>query len=735
MQGSFQRFRVSKRTPRKGRKSSAVPEDAVSSGQGQEEARQSTHSACQRCRRLKKKCTRTRQGACSLCVAAWLPCSFPQDSQEREKELRERISWLSEYVNKARLPNAVPVELVATGNDLTTAQVSEPSGSDARYEESHENLKRSRVTAKHVSSETAPFLDKDTGLRFVNAYFRHVHRAYPFLDRDQVLRDTDIIYETTDRVSAALEISEIPTRLSVIMAIGRTTLQRANELGDADCMPIEVPEKEIVHECLCKSDLASVEILALLALYSLFEASSIPPWSITGILARKAISMGLTRDSSIAGNISQVEMEHRRRLFWSVYVLDRMMSVSYGLAPSISEDEIKISLPSITVQEYASADRYYYAMTLQVNRHVVSLRQLEGKILQTIHLASSQQPLLFNQGMMASQIDDFRRQIDDWYTQGCLLSSLALNDNDHVPFHNTITWHNARYQNLLILLYSPSKFNFQHSIERLPELQAAAQKYVQSSLVLQQQKHLPLNWITLCRFLTMGAIFFHCFVWHLNQTKPISSVHLQERRGSILPASSTSPGQSLDREAVLGEITNGVALCAKILDSFPKSWHTAKQAAVVFWQLAEYISTQHSAPHIPFESPSTDGSAPIIDTMTRHFDPVLDAIDFYNDIQRPLAAAGVEIPTSKKPLVPLSIIRNEIMQLIKASLGDTSIYASAVGEDETTLGLTAADPKLFPFNDSASTTDELFQGSNMTLGAGMNGLWLDVMDDLSLGVL
>ncbi|CRG90921.1 hypothetical protein PISL3812_07967 [Talaromyces islandicus] len=404
MQGSFQRFRVSKRIPRKGRKAPVAPEEAVLAGQ-EEWSRQSTQSACQRCRRLKKKCTRTRQGACSLCVAAWLPCSFPPNSQEREKELQERISWLSEYVNKARPPNAVPVELVETGNDLTTAQVCESTRLDIGYEE---NLDRNRKSsASHNSKGTTPLLDKTTGCRFVNAYFRHVHRAYPFLDRDQVLRDTDLVYETADRVPGALEIS-IPTRLSVIMAIGRTTLQRANELENADWVPIEIPEKEIVHECLCKSDLASVEILTLLALYSLFEASSIPPWAITGILARKAISMGLTRDDSLAGNISQVEMERRRRLFWSVYVLDRMMSVSYGLAPSIIEDEIKISLPSITVQEYASADRSYYAMTLQVNRHVVSLRQLEGKILQTIHLAPSQQPMLFNQGMMASHIDDFR---------------------------------------------------------------------------------------------------------------------------------------------------------------------------------------------------------------------------------------------------------------------------------------------------------------------------------------
>lgn len=730
MQGSFQRFRVSRRTPRKARKLPAAPEEAVLPVQGEE----SRQSACQRCRRLKKKCTRTRQGACSLCVAAWLPCSFPQDSQEREKALRERVSWLSQYVNKARSPNAVPVELVETGKDLTAAQVSEGSVSDAnRYEES---LERSEVrSAEHASPETTPFLDKATCHHFVNAYFRHVHRAYPFIDRDQIVQETDRIYELADNVPV-VKIPQIPTRLCIIMAIGRTTLQRANELENTDWIPIEIAEKEIVHECLCKSDLASVEILTLLALYSLFEASSIPPWTITGILARKAISMGLTRDNSMPENISQVEVERRRRLFWSVYVLDRMMSVSYGLAPSISDDEIKISLPSITVQEYASTDRYFYAMTLQVNRHVVSLRRLEGKILQTIHLASSHQPILYNQGIMASHIDEFRRQIDDWYTQGCLLSSSTLNDNDQIPFHNTITWHNARYQNLLILLYSPSKLNFQYSIERLPELQSAAQRYVQSSLVLQQQKHLPLNWITLCRFLTMGAIFFHCYVWRLNQTKPTSGIHIQGKKAeSILPTSTGSPGQPFNREDLLEEISNGVAVCAKILDSFPKRWQTAKQAALVFWQLAEYISAQRSPSHLQFESPSTDGSAPIIDTMPRHFDPVLDSMGLYNNIQPALATSGVEISRNEEQLVPLRIIRNEIMQLIKTSLGNTSIYAYAVGEDESTLRLTAMESNLFPFNDSASATDELFQGSNMPLSAGMSGLWLDVMDDLSLGVL
>ncbi|KAH8695536.1 fungal-specific transcription factor domain-containing protein [Talaromyces proteolyticus] len=765
MQGSFQRFRVSRPKPRKGEKPSlssvneraTLPPTNPSQGERSESsARQSTQSACLRCRRLKKKCTRTRQGGCRLCMAAWLPCSFPrsiQDSQEREKSLQERISWLSAHVNRARPLNAIPVELVETGNDLAIPQTSELP--DMRIEPITRledrgvrkyGLDDATGFPKHALSKDvrtiSRFVDKAAGRRFVEAYFRHVHRAYPFLDRDEVFQDVDLIYVARDKVVAFLEI---PTRLSIIMAVGRTTLQRADELGDAEGARIDIPDKEIIHECLCKSDLTSVEILTLLALYSLFEAGGVPAWGIIGILARKVISMGLARDSSLVGDMSQVEMERRRRLLWSVYVLDRMISVSYGLAPSLSEEDIKIPLPSVTVEEYASADRSYYAMTLQINRHVVSLRQLEGKILQAVHLTP---PMLFTQGMMAPYIDDIRREIDDWYTQGCLLSSSTGNDNDQIPFHNTISWHNARYQNLLVLLYSPSKLNFQHSVERVSELHAAAQKYVQSTLVLQQQRHLPLNWITLCRFLTMGAILYHCYIWRLKQSKSIDDRNITERTDSLeykIPGSSPSLVSPLDKDASLKEIANDVFLCAKFLDLFPASWQTAKQAAAVFWQFAEYISAQQSTANIPnaaeFELSAVNDESPFINKVQRNFDPVLDAIKIYNDKQRPLSSSGVELTRNKGRRVSLKGIRKQILQLIKTNLGDTSIYAYAVREDESVLGLmnTMAEEKLLPFNDFVSTTtNDLFQGSNISpndLGSRRGRLWLDFMDDLPLGVL
>ncbi|KUL82071.1 hypothetical protein ZTR_09120 [Talaromyces verruculosus] len=757
MKSAFQQFRVSKPPPRNGRRvqhrpvsqSTPLPASAAQSTtptDSETPSRNPIQSACERCRRLKKKCTRTEaEAACTLCIAAWVPCSFPksvQRAQEREQALQERISWLSRFVNEARLPNAVPVELIETGHDLTMAQVTQPSitAEQASIDGDHpwsgpireqrSSASFRRMEKSNQDTSTCPtLLDKATASRLVDAYFRHVQRAYPFLDRDQVIQSLDSCFRSAADDTFFVDMTRIPTRLAVVMAIGRTTLQRVNELGNTSVPIFDIPEKEIIHECLCKNDLTSVEILTLLALYSLFEAHSIPPGSIVGILSRKVISMGLMRDSGSPYEISQVELERRRRLFWSVYVLDRMISVSYGLPPSINDEDIAVPLPSITVDEYASPDRYYYSMMLQINRHVVALRRLEGKIMQNIHLPSTQRLAAVNPSMSTSYYEDTRREIDDWYTQGCLMSSSAMNDNDHLPFHNTITWHNVRYQNLYVLLYSPSRLNADRSMEEIEELQAAARKYVHSSLILQQQNHLPLNWITLCRFLMMGAVLFYCYIWRLNHISSPGGVHMgstHETQASLL--STASPRSTTGVQSHLYEIANDMAMCIRIMESFSEDWGAAKRAAAIFRRFVDYVAAEQSTPFVGTTARNDQG----LESLSRHYDPVLEAV---------MTASVLDVPLHDEQSLSLQTIREQIHELMKDTLGETTIYAYAVKEFESAAGLmkTGVGSRLFPsenYGRASIATGEFLNPHLSTdrSGRGMS-LWLDVMDDLGLGVL
>jgi hypothetical protein len=73
---------------------------------------------------------------------------------------------------------------------------------------------------------TSPGLPADEAVRrFVDAYFRNVNRAYPFVDRDKVMGDLEMLGDPARRGH-----DPDSTLLYLIAAIGCTTLQRAGQM-------------------------------------------------------------------------------------------------------------------------------------------------------------------------------------------------------------------------------------------------------------------------------------------------------------------------------------------------------------------------------------------------------------------------------------------------------------------------------------------------------------------------
>ncbi|KAJ5548854.1 hypothetical protein N7513_006088 [Penicillium frequentans] len=383
------------------------------------------------------------------------------------------------------------------------------------------------------------------GRRCLQAYFRHVHRAYPFSDSEIVQQDFENLCEQQAE-NGFLPRSTVPSRLHMLMAIGYTTLQRAGEAQNMEERPFEPCLKTIFCECVSKVNEDAAGTLLLLGLYLLFKPNDLDPRSVVGVLTRHALATGLVSETAIIQKLSPRALELRRRLSWSIYVFDRMIGISYGLPFGIPNDSMQVPLPSIMIHEYGSPEGHQYTIALQVSRHVIALRQLETIIVSSIYQKGT--PV---------HTQELRRQIEDWYTQGCLLSSSALWEQDQVPFHTTITWLNVRYQNLLLLLYTPARAD-SAAEDSLAQLQAAAQQYIQLSLILHEHRHLPMNWVTLCRLLSLAAMFLYC----------------------IAQWSPTFPE--------IPEIT----LLASLLELFDPSWIPAHEAARIMRRLTDMITSQ-----------------------------------------------------------------------------------------------------------------------------------------------
>ncbi|EEY16845.1 STB5 [Verticillium alfalfae VaMs.102] len=527
-----------------------------------------------------KKCSRTFP-ICTLCANAGSRCSLstPFDSTAAQTHhLRARVEWLSSFINKHVPVGPTGIASIDTGTDLSSF-VDHSRRSNAASDTSQGVLPTTPSLAaplqrhassrpfdplegvRHVSSHATPPGGNDPlsqppsifsspgrpglaaaptigtpGLppdaaarRFVDAYFRNVNRAYPFANRDKVLRDLEALGET---------------------AMG----QRDAGLDRA--------------ECLAKEDTESIQVLVLLSLYSLFDPHGASAWSMAGIASRHAMLLGLSRRASEDKSLAAVELELRHRLFWSIFVLDRMMAVSMGLPVALIDDNMDVPLPGLTIEEFASPERQQFASTLQTNRHVIQLRQLEGRILTLIHHRRRSDIASLSQADRRAILHDLRTDIEAWYSSGSLVSPMEA---DNIPIHNSITWLSARYYHLLILLHYPCHFNSFASSVSATELLRFAQKHLQSTSALLQQRQLPFNRITLCRIFPVGLVLIHGFI-------------ACEAEGSPFPA------------------RDEIAVVVSILEAFPSGWVNAHKAANIFRQFMTLTTSPPSYGPMHFQT-------------------------------------------------------------------------------------------------------------------------------------
>ena len=57
-----------------------------------------------------------------------------------------------------------------------------------------------------------------------------------------------------------------------------------------------------------------------------------------------ALSLGMNREVP-PGILDPVECEHRRRIWWTVYIIDRKLSLNVGCPSTIRDEDLNVCLP------------------------------------------------------------------------------------------------------------------------------------------------------------------------------------------------------------------------------------------------------------------------------------------------------------------------------------------------------------------------------------------------------
>jgi hypothetical protein len=115
-----------------------------------------------------------------------------------------------------------------------------------------------------------------------------------------------------------------------------------------------------------------IQTIHLLALIDFIDGKCSTAWIKLGMAIRLSQYMRLNMEPQHDGSMSPLLREERRRVLWSLYLLDRLISCSRSRPPTIADDDCQTYLPA-TEQEYREANFTEQRLTLQQVLKALSL--------------------------------------------------------------------------------------------------------------------------------------------------------------------------------------------------------------------------------------------------------------------------------------------------------------------------------------------------------------------------
>ncbi|KAI2782012.1 fungal-specific transcription factor domain-containing protein [Daldinia loculata] len=454
----------------------------------------------------------------------------------------------------------------------------------------------------------AEFPPRDLAIKMVELYFQHANPQIPVLHRENFMQLFERAYAEEGRVRGPKELYI----LNMVYAIGggiimdaQTTSAKATGEEKKQAQPEEYHASAVVHleACLSNSGGGLEELQAVLLLANFALLRPVPPglWYIVGVAVRLAVDLGLhyedgkdvefdltSNTKTDEGNEKSREAylrergrreytrDLRRRLWWSTYSLDRLVSTCVGRPFGVSDQVITTEFPSLLDDRYITSEGFKgrpaegeptYKV---VAKHYFRLRLLQSEILQVLQYQQTQMARFNGQNTrneyMHTQLpspflhrfDSFRnwrRNIDqrlyDWK------NSAPTKKDSGVAFHPEFL--ELNYWQTIIMLYRqslsvPSMFEGEYNTSKevnSPSIYAAESRedeervYVkvaeagQKILRLYRQLHLMglVNYTYLAtHHLFMAGISYLYAIWHSHVVR--SRLTMDEVDFTILAATS-----------------------------------------------------------------------------------------------------------------------------------------------------------------------------------------------------
>lgn len=178
-----------------------------------------------------------------------------------------------------------------------------------------------------------------------------VRRAQTFIGHNYHLLEKKTFFEKLDRAYNSQPPSDMLfiCHLFAVLALGELysnckTTSADNRVPGTNWFIQAVSLLQDLYEV---ASIEQVQILLLLSFYANALGRIRSAHAYSGIALRLAIGLGLHRSQSGVSTMDPVQRETRRRVWWTLYLFDRLISSKLGYPLGIRDDDIDVEMPSM----------------------------------------------------------------------------------------------------------------------------------------------------------------------------------------------------------------------------------------------------------------------------------------------------------------------------------------------------------------------------------------------------
>ncbi|CAK9681886.1 unnamed protein product [Candida parapsilosis] len=219
-----------------------------------------------------------------------------------------------------------------------------------------------------------------------------------------------------------------------------------------------------------------IEVMLLYAFYLQVADCTIASYFYFGLALRAALILGWHVDAE-KESLNRFELEHRRRIWWTVYMYERMLSSKAGLPLSFADDSVSTELPvdfRIDLSDFPRDDKdvrgYYIFPPADYINNCVTITQINAVILSSLYTRTPTYNIL-------PIVSDLVQRLINW--KNCLPSHLHVDYTLEEPkVSRLIVNLMTEYFQGINLAVRPLLFHF--SSKKLKELQVQStqNKYI-----------------------------------------------------------------------------------------------------------------------------------------------------------------------------------------------------------------------------------------------------------------